>query len=200
MKRLSCRALVSRSRIEEAKVCSSVITSIRLKPAGIAEVLSGREPESFPPPAAGVADPTWVLIRTASSFAVTMSLRIASEMADVTKLATENGIMIIARQIATAQYARTAGRESRLLALKLSAVTGLRCAASFVNESSRLAAVVLLHPVLQAVLAAKTWLRMSGSTSIPISAAYLRRRSASSRLSLKRIYHSSWRPRWSVIG
>src|ERR1041385_374773 len=74
---------------------------------------------------------------------------------------------------------------SSLLTFRLSAVTGFSLAASLVNDARRFAAVVSVHPLLNAALAFRTPLRISLSTSIPISAAYLRSRSASSRVSLK---------------
>src|SRR5207244_3535604 len=89
-------------------------------------------------------------------------------------------------KIATIQYERQVVVASSLLTFRLSAVTGLSLAASLVNDARRFAAVVSFHPVLNVALASRMPLRISASTSIPISAAYFRRSSASPRVSLKR--------------
>src|SRR5207248_11112216 len=105
-----------------------------------------------------------------------MSLRIASEIEDVTKLAREYGIMIAAKKIATYQYDRPVFLASRSLTFRLSAVTGLSRAANFVSEASRFAAVASFQPLLNAARAPRMPFRTSDSTSMPIFAAYLRRR------------------------
>src|SRR4051794_20973379 len=109
----------------------------------------------------------------ARSLAVLMSVRMALEMAEATKLAIENGTMTMARQMATTQYLRKVARVPSVHAFRLSAVTGLSCAESFPSALSRLAVVSGVHPALVPALACKMSLRMLSSMPIPRAAAYL---------------------------
>jgi hypothetical protein len=82
----------------EAKSCNSVITSTALRSGG------GAAGDEVTGAAAWVTlggGPYCTLSFTARSFPVAMSARMAVEMAEATKLTTENGTMIKARMSAT---------------------------------------------------------------------------------------------------
>src|SRR4051812_20019125 len=74
---------------------------------------------------------SWSARVNASALAVSISLRIESEMAELTKVTTENGRSSKHNTTATQVYARTTTRACRgsAHARRLCAVTGLTCSA-----------------------------------------------------------------------
>src|SRR5262245_46322330 len=89
---------------------------------------------------------------TASSLALAMSFRIASDIPDVRKLMHENGTMIAVSTAATLRYSLISFPTDAQAwqALSVSAVTGLSAPASRVNDARSTLARFRLQPSLRA--------------------------------------------------